>query len=185
MPIKKEVGTPSAFELKRLANIAANREVLTEISTVAKKIIPKKPTPTAAPRRSRRSEPIAREPSRPTRTSSRLAGLGADNDTLKRKMEVEAEAQAMDAKAKRLRVSDDFKLGDIAVEGKKWGGGFDGIKGLVRGAEPGVRTFTEEDVKETTSKELKELRVRMGAMKIYEHWSPNGMRHRPCLRVCH
>ena len=74
-----------------------------------------------------------------------------------------------------MRVSGDLNLGDIVVEGKRWGSGIDGLKGIVRGAEPGVRTFTEEDVKETTDQNLKDLRLRMSGLKLYEHWVPNGM----------
>ncbi|KAL6866405.1 hypothetical protein ACO1O0_002513 [Amphichorda felina] len=182
MPVKKEGDDKiSAFERKRLANIEANREVLTDISAAAKKVIPDKPTPKPSKSRrpARKSEPVKREPTRPTRTSSRLAGLQADDSTLKRKMEVEAEAQAELAKAKKMRVSDDLNLGDIVVEGKKWGSGIDGIKGLVRGAQPGVRTFTEDDVKETTDKELKGLRQRMSGLKLYEHWAPNDIKITP------
>lgn len=165
----------SAFERKRLANIEANREVLTDISAAAKKIIPDKPSPkAAAPRRRTRNEPVKRETARPTRVSSRLAGIEADNEVLKRKLEVEAESQAEAAKAKKMRVSGDLNLGDIVVEGKRYGNGIDGIKGLMRGAQPGVRTFTEDDVKETTDKELKGLRQRMGKLRLYEHWVPNG-----------
>jgi hypothetical protein len=176
MPVKKEPGEMSAFERKRLENIAANRAILTDISVTAKKIIPDKPKPTksAAPKRKSRSEPVKRETARPTRMSSRLAGIEADNEVLKRKLEVEAESQAEAAKAKKLRVAGDLNLGDIAVEGKKWSAGLDSLKGIVRGAEPGVRTFTEDDIKETTDKSLKELRLRMGRLKIYEHWLPNG-----------
>lgn len=179
MPIKQEDDSKiSAFERKRLANIQANREVLTDISATAKKVIPDKPAPKPSKKPSRKSEPIKREPTRPTRTSSRLAGLQADDSTLKRKMEVEAEAQAETARAKNMRVSDDLNLGDIVVEGKKWGSGIDGIKGLMRGAQPGVRTFTEDDVRETTDKELKGLRQRMSDLKLYEHWIPNGRPYR-------
>lgn len=174
MPVKKEEGM-SAFERKRLENIAANRAILTDISTTAKKIIPDKKPPKPAPRKKRHSEPIKREPTRPTRTSSRLAGKDADSETLKRKFEVEAEHEAQNAKAKKMRVSGDLNLGDIVVEGKRWGSGIDGLKGIVRGAEPGVRTFTEEDVKETTDQNLKDLRLRMSGLKLYEHWVPNGM----------
>jgi WD repeat-containing protein 76 len=174
MPVKKEPGAISAFERKRLENIEANRAVLTDISATAKQIIPEKPAPKPSTRKSRRSEPIKREPARPTRTSSRLAGLDADNDTLKRKFEVEAEAQAATEKAKKMRVSGDLNLGDIVVEGKKWGSGIDGIKGIIRGAQPGVKTFTEDDVKETTSQELKDIRLRINGLKLYEHWEPNG-----------
>ncbi|EFY86989.1 hypothetical protein J3458_021510 [Metarhizium acridum] len=181
MPAKKEPGDMSAFERKRLENIAANRAILTDISVTAKKIIPDKPKPAkaAAPKRKSRGEQIKREPSRPTRMSSRLAGLEADNETLKRKLEVEAENQAEVAKAKKLRVVGDLNLGDIAVEGKKWSAGLDSLKGIVRGAQPGVRTFTEDDIQETTDKSLKGLRLRMGGLKLYEHWLPNDIKITP------
>jgi hypothetical protein len=78
-----------------------------------------------------------------------------------------------------MRVSGDLNLGDIQVEGRKWENGLDGLaalKGLgVRGAQPGLRTFTDEDVKETTDKGLKDLRLRMGGLKLYEKWSVQGM----------
>lgn len=175
MPVKAEEGI-SAFERKRRENIQANSAVLTDISVTAKKVIPDRPKPApkvAAPRRASRREKAKAESARPTRSSSRLAGLDADDSTLKRKMAVEAETQAAEAKAKKMRVNGDLDLGDILVEGKKFGG-IDGIKGLMRGAQPGIRTFTEDDVKETTDKELKGLRERMSGLELYEHWAPNG-----------
>jgi hypothetical protein len=179
MPPKKEPAM-SAFERKRLENIANNNAILSGISTTADKIIPKpappKPKRASAPRA--RREPVKREPVRATRQSSRLAGLGADPDAIKRKFEVEAEAEAEKAKAKKMRVSGDLNLGDIQVEGRKWEGGIDGLAGLkglaVRGAQPGVRTFTEDDVKETTDKELKDLRLRMSGLELYEKWPVPG-----------
>ncbi|KAJ4286191.1 hypothetical protein N0V88_008093 [Collariella sp. IMI 366227] len=170
MPPKKEP-TISAFERKRLENIANNNAILSGISTTADKIIPKpappKPKRAAAPRVKR--EPVKREqPTRATRQSSRLAGLDADSDTLKRKFEVEAEAEAEKAKAKKMRVSGDLNLGDIKVEGNRWGGGLKGLP--VRGAQPGVRTFTDEDVDGTADETLKKLRVRMSGLQLYEKW---------------
>lgn len=171
----------SAFERKRLENIAANNALLSEISTTAAKIIPKPEPPKPAKRTSTRTkrEPVKREPARPTRQSSRLAGLSADPETLKRKAEVEAEAEAEKAKAKRMRVNEDLNLGDIQVEGRKWENGLDGLAGLkglsVRGAQPGVRTFTEEDVNETKDEGLKNLRLRMSSLKLYEKWPVQGM----------
>ncbi|KAG5988924.1 hypothetical protein E4U43_004608 [Claviceps pusilla] len=179
MPVKKEPAEMSAFERKRLENIAANRAILTDISATAKKIIPAKPAPKPPARRSKRSEPVKRESARPTRVSSRLAGLDADNETLKRKLEIEAEHQAQEAKLKKLRVNDDLKLDDIAVEGKRWAAGLNGLQGIVRGAQPGVRTFTEDDIKETTDTSLKELRQRMGGLKLYEQWAPNDIKITP------
>lgn len=65
MPVKKEE-TISAFERRRLENIAANNAILRDISTTAAKVIPlPKPEPakkrTAAPRVKR--EPVKRSPS--------------------------------------------------------------------------------------------------------------------------
>ena len=163
----------SAFERRRLQNIEANRAILTDISATAKKVIPDKPKPKAsAPRR--RSEPVKRESTRPTRVSSRLAGLEADNETLKRKLAVEAEHLADEARAKKMRVSDDLSLGDIVVDGKKYVSSISGLQSIIRGAQPGVRTFGEEDVQETTDENLKSLRKRMNGLKLYEHWAPNG-----------
>lgn len=178
MPVKKEPGSVSAFERKRLDNIASNLSLLTEAAEVAKKVIVEKPATRPAPsKRSSRPRPVKKKAPRPVRQSSRLAGLEADNETLKRKLEVEAENQAEEARTRKLRVSDDLKLGDIAVAGKKWAAGLNSLQGLVRGAQPGVRTFTEDDIKETTDKSLKELRERMGGLKLYEHWAPNGTLH--------
>lgn len=175
MAIKKEEGEISAFERKRLENIEANRAILSDISTTARKIIPAKAVSKSSAKRKSRSEPVTRESTRPTRVSSRIAGLDADNETLKRKLVVEAEYEAERVRAKKMRISDDLNLGDISVDGKKWSSGFDGIKDLMRGAQPGMRTFTEDDVKDTAdAAELKELRATMGKLKLYEHWAVNG-----------
>ncbi len=77
-------------------------------------------------------------------------------------------------RAKKMRVSGDLSLGSIGVDGKKWENDVQGLQDIFRGAQPGFRTFTEDDVKETTDKELKGLRVRMGGLKLYEKWAPNG-----------
>lgn len=175
MPVKKENAPISAFERKRLENIEANKAILTDISHTAKRVIPAAPKPKPAPSKKRtRNEPVKRESTRPTRISSRLAGIESTDEVRKRKLEIDAEVEVNIAKAKKLRVNGDLELGDIVVEGKKWGSGLDGLKGIIRGAEPGIRTFTEDDVQETTDKGLKDLRVRMGGLQLYEEWAPNG-----------
>ncbi|CAM1503578.1 Fc.00g011690.m01.CDS01 [Cosmosporella sp. VM-42] len=176
MSAQKDNTPMSAFERRRLENIAANKAILDSASAVAKKIAPKPATAKHTSTRKTRSPVVKRETPRPTRMSSRLAGLDADNATLKRKMEVEAETEAAKAKAKKMRISGDLSLGDIVVEGKKWENGLGGLKGIVRGAQPGLRTFTEDDVKETTNKGLKDLRLRMSGLKLYEHWAPNDIK---------
>ncbi|PTD09531.1 DNA damage-binding protein cmr1 [Fusarium culmorum] len=179
MPPQRGGDAPmSEFERKRLANIEANRKVLDDVAVIAKKVAPTPPKRTT-PSRPKTRTPVKRDTPKPTRQSSRLAGIDADNDTLKRKLEVEAEVVAQEAKAKKLRVNGDLSLDDISVEGKKWSAGVDGIRGLVRGAQPGVRTFTEDDVKETTDKGLKELRERIGDLQLYEHWAPNEIKITP------
>lgn len=180
MAPKKEEKQLSAFELMRLKNMAANKAILNGIETTAAKIMPpSKPhvpkTSSRSSRPPRRSEPVKREPTRPTRQSARLAGIGTDSDVLTRKRAVEEENEAEKARQKRTRVSGDLSLGDIIVEGRKYESGLDGIKGLaVRGAQPGVRTFTEEDIIETTDDNLKELRTRMGKLQLYEKWAVQG-----------
>ncbi|PHH92497.1 hypothetical protein CDD83_7134 [Cordyceps sp. RAO-2017] len=108
--------------------------------------------------------------------SSRLAGLEADNETLQRKLAADIERDVAESKPKRLRVSEDLRLGDIGVDGKKFKNGADTLKGIIRGAEPGVRTFTEADLKETDDKDLKELRLRMSSLELYKHWYPNDIK---------
>lgn len=92
---------------------------------------------------------------------------------------MEAEAYVDKARQKKARVAGELKLGDITVEGQRWDGG---LGGIFRGAQPGLRTFTEEDVKETTDKDLKELRIRMSGLKLYEKWAVNG-KHHPSART--
>jgi len=185
MPPKKKEPVMSAFERKRLENIANNNAILGSISATADKIIPKpappkpKPKRVSAPRVKR--EPVHASPRVSTRQSSRLAGLDADSPAAKRKAEVEAEAELEKAKAKKLRVNADLSLGEIKVEGRKWEGSIDGMASLkgLRGAQPGVRTFTEDDVDKTADKGLKDLRLRMSGLKLYEKWAVNGKSQHP------
>lgn len=172
-PTKKGKPAVSAFERKRLENIASNQAILKDLSTSAQKIIPKPaPKPKATTQR-KRTTPIKKEPARPTRTSSRLAGVEADTETLKRKAEVEEQFAKEVAKAKRQRVSGDINLNDVVAEGKKWSKGSDFLSGVMRGAVPNERTFTEDDIKETTDEGLKALREKMSGLELYEGYEPN------------
>jgi hypothetical protein len=175
-PVKKEKAEMSAFERKRLENIAANQAILKDLSTTAQKIAPPKPAPrpkSSAPRK--RVVTVKKEAARPTRTSSRLAGLEADSETLKRKAEVEYEFAKEVAVAKRQRVSGDLNFKDVVVDGKNYSKGDNFLAGIMRGAQPNVRTFTEEDIKETTDEGLKALRKKMSGLDLYEPWLPSGM----------
>jgi len=172
-PIKKEKPEMSAFERKRLENIAANQAILKDLSTTAQKIAPT-PAPRAKPTAPRKkAAAVKKEQPRPTRTSSRLAGADADSETLKRKAEVEEEYTKVTAVAKRVRVAGDLNYKDLIVDGKNYNQGEDFLSGIMRGAQPSVRTFTEDDIKATTDAGLKALRKKIGGLQIYEAWDPN------------
>lgn len=161
----------SAFERRREENRKANLEILGGINvpTIKKEAAP----PKNVPSKRSASAPIKREHARPTRMSSRLAGAGPEGENIKRKFEEEVALEAEKQRAKKTRVNDDQSFADIAVEGR-WNG-VEGLKALsLRGALPGVRTFGDDDIRETTDKELKALRERMSGLGLYEKWVPNG-----------
>lgn len=175
MPPKKE--GVSLFEQRRLQNIAANQAILKDISKSAVKIA--KPAPAPKPVK-RKREPVERrerpkrEPAVATRASSRLKGEAPvkreDDDN------VPAALLPPERPAKKARVADDLSLDSIMVEGKKFA---DDISSLGRllpkmGADPGVRTFDEDDIKETTDKDLKQLRESMNKLEMYDRWAVNG-----------
>jgi hypothetical protein len=175
----------SAFERKRLENIAANQAIMKDLSTTAKKIIPKtaapKPPRSKTPRK--REPPVKREATRPTRTSSRIAGLEADGEGAKRKFEEEFQFAQDDAKAKKMRVAGDLNLSDIAVEGKKWTNDDNFLSSIMRGAQPYERTFDDSDIKTTTDQELKSLREKMSGLELYKTWEPNGENGPLCFYI--
>ena len=172
-PIKKERPDISDFEKKRLENIAANQALLKDLSRTAEKLMPKPISKPKSTTSRTRSTPVKREPALPTRTSSRLAGVVPDSETAKRKAEVEYEFAKSEAKAKKQRVSGPIKFEDGVVDGTKWSKDDNFLSGIMRGAQPNVRTFGEDDVKETTDEGLKALREKMGALKLYEGFEPN------------
>jgi WD40 repeat protein len=182
--IKDEKPQMSAFERKRLENIAANQAILKDLSSAAEKITPK-PAPKAKPapreRAPRKSAPRREQPVRhiPTRTSSRIAGIEADSEVAKRKAEDEYELLQQSERAKRLRVAGDLDLSQIVVDGKKWNKDQNFLSGVMRGAQPYERTFTEDDIKETTDKDLKALRERISGLALYEGYSPNQIKITP------
>lgn len=99
--------------------------------------------------------------------------MEADSETAKRKAEVEATYARETARAKRQRVGGDIQFSDVVVEGRKWDRGEGFLKGVMRGAVPNLRTFGEEDVKETTDEGLRALREKMGTLALYEGYEPN------------
>ncbi|KAF3763909.1 WD repeat-containing protein [Cryphonectria parasitica EP155] len=177
MPPKKE--GVSLFEQRRLQNIAANQAILKDISKSAVKIA--KPPPAPKPvRRKRspvgRSERPKREPTVATRASSRLKG----QDPVKRERDDNVPAALLppERPAKKARVSDDLSLDSIMVEGRKFNDNINSLGLLLpkMGADPGVRTFDEDDIKKTTDKDLKKLRESMNKLEMYDKWAVNDIK---------
>lgn len=178
MPPKKPV---SAFEKRRLENIATNHALLKDISHTAVKIAStSSPAPVSRPVRTKRSSHVERK-ERPrreaavgTRASSRLKGVAP----IKRELEddVPAALRAPDRPAKKSRVSDDLSLDAIMVEGRKFSDNIESLGTLLpKGrADPGMRTFDEDDIKLTTDKDLKKLRESMNDLGLYNKWAVNG-----------
>jgi hypothetical protein len=166
----------SAFERKRLENIAANQAMLRDLSTTAQKLQPKptpapKPKPTSTARRRNRA-PAVRETAVGTRTSSRIKGIEADSETHKRKAEAETAAARELGRVKRHRVSGDLELSSVMEQKGSWKRDTDFLGDVMRGARPYERTFDETDVRETTDKGLRELRERMSGLKLFGDWEP-------------
>lgn len=162
------------YERQRQENILKNKQLLQQLQLDAGSLKPTRGGSSAASSRKsatptpskKRSKPVKKEePAEPVirRTSSRLAGLPAEHETAKRRRD-EYELKLIEAeRVKKMRVA-----GDLSFEIKQ--GLLDGVK---KGTKWG-RTFTEEDVKATTDKDVKRLREKMMGLKLYERFTPNG-----------
>ncbi|KZF21851.1 WD repeat-containing protein [Xylona heveae TC161] len=181
----------SEYELQRQANIAKNQALLKELqlSAASAGLAPKKKAaskPTPGESRPQKKKPaVKKESAEPVvrRTSSRLRGLVADSEVAKRKAEEEHEALRQVEKAKRQRVSGDLNLSDIIVAGRQWDNSGNFLRDLVRG-KPYERTFTSEDVKETTDKDLKALRQRMSGLELYGEFTQSRIKLTPERIYC-
>ncbi|OCL02782.1 WD40 repeat-like protein [Glonium stellatum] len=172
----------SEYEQKRLENIAKTQALLRtlELEAASTGLAPssrssasgrtkaKKPTP----KKIKQEEPI------PRRTSSRLRGIVADSEVAKRKAEEEHEAFKDAEKAKRQRVSEDLNLSDIVVAGRQWNQSGNFLVN-VGPTKPYERTFTVEDVKKTSDKDLKALREKMSGLQLWEDYEPNEIKITP------
>ena len=167
----------SDYEKQRLANIAERDAMMKKLSLEAASVglapkASKASKSSAAPKTHKKRDPVKKikEEVQPRRTSSRLAGLTADSEVAKRKAEDDYEAQRQAERVKRQRVSDDLDLKDILVNGKKWDSSI--VDVVSRGGKPYERTFGEADIKETTDKELRDLRERMSNLELYDGFEP-------------
>lgn len=180
---KKSAAELSEYELQRQENIAKNQALLRQLQLEAASagIAPKKPsraTPDKAAKKKKTPVQKVKEEVQPRRTSSRLRGIVADSEIAKRKAEEESELLAQAERAKRQRVSEDLRFSDVVVAGKDWDQSGNFLR-LVGPANPGERTFTAQDIKETTDKELKELRERMSNLELWEGFEPNRIKITP------
>ncbi|MCJ1482688.1 hypothetical protein MMC06_002854 [Schaereria dolodes] len=183
---RKESIQLSEYEQKRQANIAERDALLKQLALDAANVgLAPKPTArhsTNGTNSHKKKTPVRKikEEILPRRTSSRLAGLTADSEVAKRKVEDEYVAVQEAAKAKRQRVSGALDLSDIVVAGKEWDKSENFLVDVVsRGAKPYERTFGEAEVKETSDKELRSLREKMSGLELYDGFEPNRIKITP------
>ncbi|KAL2358517.1 WD repeat-containing protein [Cryomyces antarcticus] len=173
----------SDYEVQRQEKIAKNQALLRELQLegAAAGLAPKgRSAQTTKATRAPKKKTVVKikEEVVPRRTSSRLKGIVADSEVAKRKAEDEADAFHQAERAKRQRVSDDLNLSDIVVAGRQWNQSGNFLSN-VGPAKPGERTFDAQNVKETTDKELRELRQRMSSMQLWEGFEPNRIKITP------
>ncbi|KAF2739533.1 WD repeat-containing protein [Polyplosphaeria fusca] len=175
----------SEYERKRQENIAKTQALLRNLEMEAAEagLAPTSKTSTALAKpkskpKKAATKKIKAEEVVPRRTSSRLKGIEADSETAKRKAEEDFQLQKEADRAKRQRISGDLNFGDIVVGGRSWdeNGMFASIVGP---AKPYERTFTDDQLKETTDKELRALRERMAGLQLWEDFEPNEIKLTP------
>lgn len=164
----------SAFEARRRENVANNAKLLkdtAELGAKMRKAAAPAPRP-AAPRKRKAAEPAVRTRVMPVRQSARLAGANSDsNETLVKLEDIPVELK--DREPKRVRTNGDLNLSNLQVAGKRWSS-TDALASFIHGAQPGVRTFTDEDIKETTDEKLKSLQQDLNDLTLFGGWQPNG-----------
>ena len=176
---KNEKVELSEYERQRQENIAQRDKLLKQLALDASQAglgpgqKPKPAKSASAPKK--KTVKKVKEEVLPRRTSSRIAGLEADSEVAKRKAEEEYVAVQEAAKVKRQRVSGPLDLSEVVVAGRDWNKK-DNIFADVasRGANPYERTFGEDEVKETTDKELRALRENMSGLELYDGFEPNS-----------
>jgi WD repeat-containing protein 76 len=183
----------SDYEKQRLANIAERDALLKKLTQEAHQagLYTKPPSKSSvngtsqSHKRKKAENPVKKEiDNAPRRTSSRLAGLTADSEVAKQKSDREYEAVREADRAKRQRIAGDQELGDIVVNGKGWnvedGKPLLGVDVINRSvAMPYVRTFGEDEIKETTDKELKAIRQKMNGLALWDAWEPSRIKITP------
>lgn len=183
----------SDFEKQRQENIAERDALLKKLTQEAQSSgLFTQPLPTRAvgnnAKPQKKKPPVKKvkeeEAPGPRRVSSRLRGIAAESEVAKRKAEEEYEGVQEDQRAKRIRKSDSFTYDDMVVWGQKLSGdSLIGTDVVTKGvAKPYGRTFGEENIKETTDKDLKTLREEMSGLRLWDAWEPN--RANPAFLYC-
>ncbi|KAK6076265.1 WD domain-containing protein [Seiridium cupressi] len=168
----------SAFEARRRENVANNAKLLQESQAIGKKMAraAKPPPKPVAPRKRKAAEPVQRTRVMPTRQSARLSGGGADTEL--ESLKTQAEIIEEQKPAKRSRMTGDIALSKATLEGSRWANG-DALASFAQGAQPGVRTFTDDDIKDTSDEKLISLRKGMAELELYDGWLPNDIKITP------
>ncbi|ETI22709.1 hypothetical protein G647_06785 [Cladophialophora carrionii CBS 160.54] len=178
---------PSDFEKQRLANIAERDALLKKLTQEAQSagLYTKPPVLQNGQKRTATAKskgPPAKRVKKeaaeivPRRTSSRLAGLQADSEVAKQKAEVEYEKAKEVERARRQRVTGDLSFSGTDTDGTSLIGTDVLLKGV---ATPYARTFDEEQIRETSDKDLKALRERMSGLQLWDAWEPNRIKITP------
>ena len=169
MAMKKETAGLSDYELQRQEKIAKNQALLQQLQldAVQTGIGPKKAKPSSTTGQKRKRPPpekrVKQEDDGPRRTSARLKGIIADSQVAREKDDKDAEAFREEQRVKRQRVSEDINLVDAVVKGQTWNKSGNWLN-AVGPAQPGERTFSAQDVKDTSDKELRALRERLNGL---------------------
>ena len=179
----------SDYEKQRQANIAQRDKLLKQLALDAGQagLGPQKSasrsTKSTNNTSHKKKPPVKRvkvEDVGPRRTSSRLQGLTADSEVAKRKAEDDYVATQEAARAKRQRHSGELNLSDVVVGGREWDRSENFLADVVsQGANPYERTFGDDEVRETTDKELRALREHMSGLELYDGFEPNRIKITP------
>ncbi|KAI2627610.1 WD repeat-containing protein NCU09302/NCU11420 [Hypoxylon sp. NC1633] len=169
----------SSFEARRRANVVNNAKLLKDSAEHAAKMRrAAAPRPKPAPSKKRKvPEPAPRTRVMATRQSARLAGAGNETSDDGIKLD-DIPAELKPPAPKRIRKSGDLQLSNLQVEGQRWSS-TGALASFVQGAQPGVRTFTEDDISDTADQKLMNLRREMNDLNLYGGWAPNDIKITP------
>ncbi|KAI1826381.1 WD40-repeat-containing domain protein [Xylaria intraflava] len=166
----------SAFEARRRENVANNAKLLKDTAEIGAKMR-KAPAPasgTGAPRKRKAAEPAVRTRIMPVRQSARLAGANVEPANPNPNLGT----VQLEREPKRARRNGDLDLSKLQLSGDRWSSA-ETLASFRQGAQPGVRTFTDEDIKDTVDEKLKSLRRGLGDLTLYDGWQPNDIKITP------